>query len=95
VTIAVGIHRLRHNAHVSDAGLLDGIHDGGKCAKRYVFVGAQINRLMPRIANLLLQARSDLVDVDGSLPRKTFCDLSMLMTSRSSVISFYRTVWAR
>src|SRR5205807_4280711 len=29
----------------------------------------------------------------GSLPRKTFCDLSMLITRRSSVISFTVRVW--
>src|SRR5271157_5841637 len=70
VMAAMGIHRLGYDAHVADARLLDGVHHGGEGAKRDIFVGAQIDRLVLRIANLLLQARSDLVDVDGIVAEK-------------------------
>ena len=40
------------------------------------------------IANLLPQRRPIWLILTGSLPRKTLCCLSMVMTSRSSVISF-------
>src|SRR3982074_2469515 len=72
VTAARGIHRLRNDAHVADARLFDGVHHGGERSKRNIFVGAQIDRLMLRIANLLLQTRSDLVDVDGIVAEKNF-----------------------
>jgi hypothetical protein len=70
VLAAVTVHRLRNDAHVADACLLDGVHYGGEGAKRDIFVGAQKNRLVLRVANLLLQARSDLVDVDGIVAEK-------------------------
>src|SRR6266404_6484752 len=72
VTAAVGIHRLRNYAHVADARLFDGVHHGGEGAKRDIFIGAQIDRLVLRIANLLPQACSDLVDVDGIVAEKNF-----------------------
>src|SRR5580658_1715546 len=70
VMAAMGIHRLRNDADVADARRLDGVHHGGEGAKRYIFVGAQINGLMLRIANLLLEERSDLVDVDRVVAQK-------------------------
>src|SRR5208282_6177748 len=70
VAAAMGINGLRHDAYVADAGLLDCVHDGGEGAEGHVFVGAQVNRLMTRIANLLLQRRGDLVDVDGIVAEK-------------------------
>src|SRR5437588_759534 len=69
---AVGIHRLRNYAHVADARLFDCVHHGGEGAKRDIFIGAQIDRLVLRIANLLPQARSDLIDVDGIVAEKNF-----------------------
>src|ERR1700730_5968696 len=72
VMAAVGIHRLRNYAHVADARLFDGVHHGGESAKRDIFIGAQIDRLVLRIANLLFQARSNLVDVDGIVAEKDF-----------------------
>src|SRR6266852_1040359 len=75
VMAAMGIHGLRNYAHVADAGLFDGVHHGGESAKRDIFIGAQINRLMLRIANLLPQARSNLVDVDGIVAEKNFLRL--------------------
>src|SRR5271157_3809838 len=67
---AMGIHRLRNDAHVADARLLDGVHHGGEGAKWNIFVGAQEDRLVLRVANFLLQARSNLVDVDGIVAQK-------------------------
>src|ERR1700730_15053601 len=72
VTAAMGIHRLRNDADIADARLFDGVHHGGEGAKRDIFVGAQINRLVLRIANFLSQARSNLVDVDGIVAEKNF-----------------------
>src|SRR3981189_1422441 len=72
VMAAMGIHRLRNYAHIADARLLDGVHHGGEGAKRDIFIGAQIDRLVLRIANLLLQARSNLVDVNGIVAEKNF-----------------------
>src|SRR3979490_985532 len=72
VMAARSIHRLRNYTDVADAPLLEGGHHGGEGAKRDIFIGAQINRLMLRIANLLLQARSNLVDVDGIVAEKNF-----------------------
>src|SRR5215467_4173769 len=60
----MGIDGLGDNADVGDTGLLDRVHHGGKSAKRNVFVGADENRLVARIADALLQSGSDLVDVD-------------------------------
>src|SRR5208282_5830926 len=70
VVAAMGINGLRHDAYVTDAGLLDCVHHGGEGAKGDVFVRAQVNRLMPGIANPLFQGGSDLVDVDGIVAEK-------------------------
>src|ERR1700688_585558 len=69
---AMTIHWLRYDAHVSDAGLLDGIHYGGEGAEGNVLIGAQINCLVLRIANLLLNGWGDLIDVDGIVAQKNF-----------------------
>ena len=47
------IYGLRNDAHVADARLFDGVHDRRERAKRNIFVGPQIDRLVLRIANLL------------------------------------------
>src|SRR5580658_1527418 len=70
VLAAMAIHRLRNDAHVADACLFDGVHHGSEGAKWNIFIGAQENRLMLRVANPLLQLRSDLVDVDGIVAEK-------------------------
>src|SRR5215469_10387639 len=62
--LAMGFQRLRHDADVSDTRLLDCVHHRGECAEGDVFVGAEINRLMRRIANLLLQHRGNGIDVN-------------------------------
>src|SRR6266852_1002651 len=72
VTAAAGVHRLRNYAHVADARLFDGVHHDGERAKRHIFIGAQIDRLVLRISNLLSQARSNLVDVNGIVAEKNF-----------------------
>jgi hypothetical protein len=61
---------LGNNAHIADARLLDGVHHGSESSKGNILIGAQIDRLVLRIANLLLQAHSDLVDVDGVVAEK-------------------------
>src|SRR5882724_12863298 len=61
---AMGINGLRHDTYIADACLFDGVHHSGEGAKGNVFIGAQVNRLMLRIANSLLQRGADLVDVD-------------------------------
>src|SRR5215475_720339 len=63
--LAMGLERLRHDADVGDTRLLDRIHHGSECPEGDVFVGAEINRLMQRVANFLLQHRSNGIDVDG------------------------------
>jgi hypothetical protein len=67
---AMGIHWLRDNTYVCDSRLLNRVHDGRECAERDVFVGAQINRLMLRVSDLLLDAGSDLIDVDRIVAEK-------------------------
>src|SRR6202041_1310527 len=62
---AIFFQRLSDDAHVSDAGLFDRVHDGGESAKGNIFIGTNKNKLVARIANLLFQARGDLIDIDG------------------------------
>ena len=52
---AILFQRLGNNAHIGDARLLDRVHHGGEGAKRHIFIGAHKDRLVLRIANLLLQ----------------------------------------
>ncbi len=68
---AILLQRLGHDAHVGDAGLLHGVHHGGECAKGYVLVGAHKYGLAFGVANLLMQLRADLVDVDGIVVQET------------------------
>src|SRR6266853_5103310 len=70
VMAAMTIHWLRNDAHVGDARLLDGVHYGREGAEGNIFIGAQINCLVLRIANLLLNDSGDLVDVDGVVAEK-------------------------
>src|ERR1019366_6623375 len=72
VMAAMAVHWLRNDTYVADARLLDGVHHGGEGAKRNIFIGAQKDRLVLRVPNFLLQARSDLVDVDGIVAEKNF-----------------------
>src|SRR5919109_2092370 len=62
---AMLLQRLRHDADVGYACLLDGIHDGGKSAEGNIFIGAQKNRLPLGITQLLAYLRANLVDIDG------------------------------
>src|SRR5882724_3144345 len=59
------LHGLRHDAYTADARLLDRIHYGGEGAEGDVFIGADEDGVVARIANLLAQLRADLVDVDS------------------------------
>src|SRR5258706_15359172 len=68
--LAIGLKRLGHDAHVSDSRTLHRIHNRCKCAERYVFVRAQEDRLMLRIAHLLPQFASYFIDVDGIVAEK-------------------------
>src|SRR6185437_12455190 len=85
--LAMGFQRLGDNADIRDAGLLYGVHDRGKCAEGDVFIRADENGLVSRIANLLPQFVADFVDVDGIVAQNTRCSLLMLITRRSWVIS--------
>src|SRR6185437_833298 len=62
--LAIGFQRLGHDADVRDPGLFDRIHYGGEGAEGNILVGAQEDRLVLRIANLLPQLCSNLVDID-------------------------------
>src|SRR5277367_5179983 len=72
MAIPTAIEGLGNDAHVADTGLLDGVHHGGEGAKGNIFVGTQIDGLMLRIANPLLQSRSDAIDVDGIVAEENF-----------------------
>src|SRR6185437_10552897 len=63
--LSMGFKRLRNNAHVGDARLLYRVHHRCKCSERDIFVGAQKNGLVRRIADLFAQCRTNLIDVDG------------------------------
>src|SRR5215468_5471521 len=60
---AMGVERLRHDADVANARLFYRVHHRGKGPKRNVLIGADENRLMLGIANLLLQLGRDLINV--------------------------------
>src|SRR5579864_3370559 len=64
LALAIFSQWLRHNAHVSDASLLDGIHDCCKKAERNVGVGAQIDRLVLGIVQLAPQSLRYGVHID-------------------------------
>src|SRR3984957_745309 len=56
--------RLGHDAHIADARLFHRVHHSGESSKGNVLVGADKNKLIARIANLLPQFVSNLVDVN-------------------------------
>src|ERR1039458_5711194 len=64
------LQRLRHNTHIHDSRLLHRIHHLSEGAEGYVFVGADENGLVLRIADLLPQPGGNLIDVDGIVPQK-------------------------
>src|ERR1017187_679399 len=64
------VYGLRHNAYVADARLFNCVHNSGKRAERNLLIGAQVNRLVLWIANLLFQTCCNLVDVDGIVAEK-------------------------
>src|SRR5713101_6639896 len=66
----MGFERLRDDAHVADAGLLDRVHYRGEGAERHVLVGANEDGLMLRVADLLTQLGSDLINIDGIVAQK-------------------------
>src|SRR6266568_2963566 len=68
--IGLCIQRLRHDAHVGDAGLLHGVHNGGKGAEGHILIGADEDALALRIANLVVQPVGNFVDVDGIVAQK-------------------------
>src|SRR5581483_7625043 len=68
--VGMGFKRLRHDADVGDARLLDSIHDGSEGAEGNIFIGAKKSRLMLRVADFRLQLRGDLIDIDGIVPKE-------------------------
>src|ERR1039458_6323953 len=62
---AILFHRLSHDADVGDAGLFYCVHDSGESAEGDVLIGADKNKLVMGIANLLAKFGGDLVNVDG------------------------------
>src|SRR5690348_2654733 len=67
---AIGLERLGDDAYVADPGSLDCVHHSGEGAERNVFIGAQENRLMLGIANLLPQPVANLIDVHRIVAEK-------------------------
>ena len=80
--------RLSDDAHIGDAGRFDRIHDSGEGAEGHIFISADKDGLMLRVADFLFNPGGNFVDVDGVVAQKTRCCLLMLITRRSSVISF-------
>src|SRR6266567_8691983 len=68
--LAMGLKGLGHDAHVGNSRPFHSIHDRGKRAKGHIFIRAQENGLMLRVANLLPQLASNLIDVNGVAPQK-------------------------
>src|ERR1017187_7259859 len=68
--IGPGVERLGNDAHVGDAGLLDGVHDGGEGAEGNILIGADEDALALGIANFGVQAGGDFVDVDRIVAQK-------------------------
>src|SRR3984957_5011325 len=67
---AIFFQRLSDDADVGDARLLHRVHDGGESAEGNVFIGADENELIARIANLLPKPGRDLIDIDGVVPHE-------------------------
>src|SRR5208337_600594 len=84
---AILFDRLSDDAHVGDAGLFYRVHDRGECAEGNIFIGADENELVVRVANFLAEPGGDLIDVDSVVAGKTRWSLLIVMTVRSSVIS--------
>src|ERR1017187_4826914 len=57
---AILFQRLSDDAHIGDARLFDCVHDGGEGSEGNVFIGADKNKLVARIANFLLEPGGDL-----------------------------------
>ena len=65
MSLSLLLDRLGDNADVGDAGLLDGIHDRRKGAKRNALVGSQIDDALGRVGFAGgSEERGKLVDVD-------------------------------
>src|SRR5208337_3356773 len=59
---AILFDRLSDDAHVGDAGLFYRVHDRGECAEGNIFIGADENELVVRVANFLAEPGGDLID---------------------------------
>src|ERR1700691_2583699 len=60
----LSLQGLGDDADVADAGLLDGVHDGGEGAEGYGFVGADVDYFF-LVIGVLGEDRGQIVDVDG------------------------------
>src|ERR1700724_3061475 len=67
---AMRVQRLSHDAYVGDARLFYCIHDRSEGAEGHIFVGANEDGLVLRVADFLLQAGADFIDVDGLVAQK-------------------------
>src|SRR5258708_2252761 len=68
--LSMGLKRLGHDAHIRNPGRFHRVHHRGEGAKGHVFVSPQKNRLMLRIAHLLPQLLSNLINIDGIVSQK-------------------------
>src|SRR5438552_18728096 len=66
----IGFERLGDDAHIADARTFDCIHYGCESPKWNVFIGANEDRLMLWITNLLPQTRPNFIDVDRIIAKK-------------------------
>src|ERR1700730_19041065 len=67
---AMRVQRLSHDTHVGDARLFDCVHDGSEGAEGHIFVGANEDGLVLRVADFLLEPGTDFIDVDGIVAQK-------------------------
>src|ERR1700730_4070277 len=67
---AMRVQRLRDDTHVGDARRFHGVHDGGESAEGDIFVGADEDGLVLRVADFLFKFGPDLVDVDCVVTQK-------------------------
>ena len=58
---------MRNDGDVGDAGLLDGIHDGGKGAEGHILIGAEIDDLVSGVGAHLMELVTEIVNVDGGV----------------------------
>src|ERR1700688_2744134 len=61
---AILFQRLGNDAHVGNTRLLHGVHHGGESPEWHVLIRAQENKLIARIANLLVKLGGYLVNVN-------------------------------